>query len=134
MPEVSCGFSDVPGGATGKDLLIMYGPTIAVDVGFDPNYKPDTVGTKPVAGMSGIAALVDTGATECCIDSLLATQLNLPIVDKRVTSGAHGSHEVNVHLAQVHVPALGRTMWGQFAAVHLSAGSSWVRFAMPFMF
>lgn len=123
MPEVDCGFSDVLGGATGSDLLGHYGPTITVDVGFDPDFKP-APNTTPVAGMTGIAALVDTGATECCIDSVLATQLNLPIVDKRTTSGAHGPQEVNVHLAQVHVPALSITMLGQFCAVHLSAGGS----------
>lgn len=121
MPEVECGFKDIPGGARGTDLLVFYGPTIAVDIGFDANYQPAQGGV-PVAGMSGIATLVDTGATESCIDSMLATQLNLPIVDKRMTSGAHGSQEVNVHLAQVHIPALKYTIWGQFAAVHLAAG------------
>jgi predicted aspartyl protease len=121
MPEVDCGFKDVPGGATGADLLVFYGPTLLVDIGFDPNFKP-TVGSVPVPGMAGIAALVDTGATESCIDSVLATQLNLPVVDKRMMSGAHGSQEVNVHIAQVRVPSLGHVIWGQFAAVHLAAG------------
>ncbi len=121
MPEVDCGFKDIPAGATGANLLVFYGPTIAVDIGFDPDFDPSKPGI-PVAGMKGIAALVDTGATECCIDSMLAIQLNLPIVDKRALSGAHGRQEVNVHLAQVHVPALNHTMLGQFAAVHLTAG------------
>lgn len=121
MPDVQCGFPDVEGGASGTDLLVAYGPTIAVDIGFDSNYRPQQGGV-PVAGISGILALVDTGATESCIDSLLAAQLNLPIVDRRVTSGAHGSREVNVHLAQIHVPAIPFTIWGQFAAVDLAAG------------
>lgn len=121
MRDVECGFRDVAGGASGESLLVAYGPTIAVDIGFDPNYTPKT-SAPPVPGITGIAALVDTGATESCIDSLLAAQLNLPIVDRRITSGAHGSREVNVHLAQIHVPILGVTIWGQFAAVDLAAG------------
>jgi predicted aspartyl protease len=123
MAEVSCGFKDVAGGASGADLLTFYGPTIAVDIGFDPDWDPAKSGV-PLAGMTGIAALVDTGATECCIDSVLATQLNLPVVDKRTMAGAHGAQDVNVHLAQVHVPGLHHVMWGQFCAVHLTAGGS----------
>lgn len=72
--------------------------------------------------MTGINALVDTGAMESCIDSLLAAQLGLPIVDRRKVSGVHGSQEVNVHLAQVHVPSLKVTIYGAFAGVHLAAG------------
>ena len=97
------------------------GPTILVDIGFDPNYKP-APNAKPIPGVSGVQALVDTGATESCIDSQLAAQLNLPIVDRRKVSGAHGAQEVNVHLAQVHVPALSFTIYGAFAGVHLAAG------------
>src|ERR1700674_4058016 len=124
MAKTKCGFEPVPGGATGQALLTYYGPTISVDIGFDPNHKPDAAGvwTMPVPGISGVIALVDTGAAECCIDSLLATQLNLPIVDKRPVSGSAGSHEANIHLAQIYVPVLNHTITGRFAAVHLAAG------------
>ncbi len=76
----------------------------------------------PVPGVIGIHALVDTGAQESCIDSLLAAQLNLPIVDRRPVSGIHGQHLANVHIAQVHVPALNQTIYGAFTAVDLTAG------------
>jgi predicted aspartyl protease len=72
--------------------------------------------------MKSVRALVDTGAGESCIDSALAAQLNLPIVDRRLISGAGGTHEVNMHLAQVAVPSLGVTIYGAFAGVHLAAG------------
>jgi hypothetical protein len=121
MPSVQCGFDDVPGGASGSDLLTAYGPTLLVDIGFDPNFDA-RAGATPVAGIQGIHALVDTGASEGCIDSLLAAQLNLPIVDRRMISGVHGGQEVNMHLAQVHVPALRFTLYGTFAGVHLQAG------------
>ena len=122
MPSTRCGFDSVPGGASGSDLLVAYGPTLLVDIGFDPNWKAEIPVVIPVAGIKGIHALVDTGATECCIDSLLAAQLNLPIVDRRMIAGVHGGQEVNMHLAQVHAPSVAFTFYGVFAGVHLQAG------------
>jgi hypothetical protein len=52
----------------------------------------------------------------------MAAQLNLPIVDKRKIGGVGGAQEVNIHLAEVHVPSLAFTIFGQFAGVHLQAG------------
>jgi predicted aspartyl protease len=120
MAHVRCGFDSVPG-ADGRELLVNLGPTLLVDIGFDPNWTPSSA-TTPTAGIVGEGALVDTGATESCIDSLLATNLGLPIADKRNVSGVHGSQEVAFHLAQIHVPSLGFTMYGLFAGVHLVAG------------
>jgi len=121
MPTIRCGFDSAPGGADGQSLLVTYGPTLLVDIGFDPAHK--TTDTKaPVAGIAGVEALVDTGASESCIDGLLAAQLNLPVVDRRRISGAGGEHETNVYLAQVHVPSLPCTIYGAFAGVHLIAG------------
>lgn len=119
MAETQCGFDDIPGGATGSELLAAYGPTIKVDIGFDPALKQGTI---PVAGLKGIDALIDTGASESCIDSLLASQLNLPIVDRQTVSGSAGAHQVNMHLAEVYFPALNFVLAGKFAAVDLAAG------------
>ena len=116
MPEVKCGF-------VGADLLTWFGPTLKVDIGFDPDCVPDS-GAIPIPGITGTQAIVDTGAHECCIDSMLASQLNLPIVDRSGFSGAHGPGEVNIHLAQIRVPELGFTVFGRFAGVHLAAGGS----------
>ncbi|MCU1327492.1 MAG: hypothetical protein JWN34_2862 [Bryobacterales bacterium] len=117
-----CGFSDDPSkGVSGPDSLVRLGPTLQVDIGFDPSYDPH--GTiLPAPGVTGVHALVDTGATECCIDVSLATSLNLPIVDRRNVSGIAGSSEVNVYMAQVHFPSLGKTMYGAFSGVSLLAG------------
>jgi len=116
MAKVECGFSKNP---NGQQLLTTWGPTLNVDIGFDPTFTPGPV---PVPGIRAVSALVDTGATECCIDNLLATQLNLPIVDRRRISGSGGQHEVNVYLAQIHVPALPYTIYGAFCGVDLAAG------------
>ena len=122
MPETLCGFNDVPGGASGRDLLTAWGPTLKVDVGFDPNYKPEQPLVLPAPGITGIGALVDTGAGESCIDSSLAGRLNLPIVDRRPILGVHGAHIVNMYLAQIYVPSLNFTIYGAFAGVDLVAG------------
>lgn len=118
MPETNCGFDSVPGGATGAQLLISMGPTILVDIGFDKN----PTGFPPKPGIQGVRALVDTGATESCIDDLLATQLNLPAFDKRPVGGSGGQHMVNMYLAQIYIPSLNVSIIGAFAGLHLEAG------------
>ncbi len=120
MRQTKCGFNDTPG-IVGSDLLERFGPTLIVNIGFDPKHTV-TSKTPPIPGISNVQALVDTGAGECCIDNLLAAQLSLPIVDRRPISGAHGSHDTNMYLAQIHIPALSFTMYGVFAGVDLIAG------------
>jgi hypothetical protein len=120
MPETKCGFNDAPG-VSGSSLLVAHGPTVFVDIGFDATYQPGPK-SKPVPSITGVWALVDTGAMESCIDSLLAASLNLPIIDRRTISRVSGPKEVNVHLAQIHVPALVFTQYGAFAAVDVAAG------------
>jgi predicted aspartyl protease len=120
MVSIKCGFDDGPAG-NGHELLTQLGPTLLVDIGFDPSYDPSK-GGKPASGIQGVHALVDTGATECCIDTILASTLNLPIVDRRVVSGSSGGHLVNVYLAQVYVHYIDKTMFGAFAGVNLRAG------------
>ena len=98
-----------------------FGPTLHVEIGFDPDYRPDT-GAGPDLPGNRWPALVDTGATESCIDSTLAATLNLPVFDRQHVAGVHGSGEVDMHLAQIHAPELNITVYGAFAGVHLRAG------------
>lgn len=122
MPtSAQCGFSSVSG-AAGSDLLVIHGPTLSVFVGFDPDYEPGPGLIPAIAQGTAFQALVDTGAGESCIDSLLAAKLGLPIVDRMTVAGISGPEEVNVHLAQIHVPALTVTIYGRFAGVHLAKG------------
>ncbi len=120
MPTIKCGFDDGTHGQ-GNQLLMVFGPTIRVDIGLDFTWKPGS-GDAPASGLKGLAALIDTGATESCIDSLLAATLNLPIVNRRKLAGAHGAKEVNMHLAQVRIVDLLVTIYGEFAGVDLIAG------------
>lgn len=122
MATTKCGCISVPGRPHGSDLLVTIGPTLIVNIGFDPKYKPGVGVPAPVPTITNMMALVDTGASDCCIDSMLATQLGLPIVDKKKIAGVGGTQEVNIHLAQIHVPSLDHTIYGMFAGVHLVAG------------
>jgi hypothetical protein len=56
---------DNPGVASGSELLTAYGPTLMVDIGFDPAWKISTPLTIPEAGIGG----VDKGAGESEISS-----------------------------------------------------------------
>lgn len=121
MRLTSCGFNDSPNQA-GSELLVHAGPTLSVDIGFEPTFKPDLSNGHPNLGINGVHALVDTGATQSCIDSQLAATLSLPIVDQAKISGVSGAQTVNMHLAQIHIPSLDITLFGQFAGVDLAAG------------
>ena len=122
MPQTGAGFPAVPGQDPTLALGLI-GPTLYVDIGFDPAYKPSSDSDEPpVSGIKQVWALVDTGAQECCIDAQLATSLGLPVVDQKQVSGSAGAHPVSIYLAQIHVPALQFTIWGQFAGLHLAAG------------
>ena len=106
MPTTRCGFDDGPT-LTGQAALALHGPILEVEIGFDaegPRYY----------------ALVDTGASESCIDSTLAIQLGLPVIDQRPRLGASGEFLANIHLARIHVPALKSTINGRFAGVDLA--------------
>jgi predicted aspartyl protease len=121
MPDASCGFADDHRG-TAQHPLTLLGPTLIVDIGFDPNYRADIPGSVPITQIQGVHALIDTGATQSCIDSALAATLNLPIIDRQKVGGVGGIHEVNMHLGHIYVPSLDVTVHGSFAGVSLSAG------------
>lgn len=107
--------------AAKADLLVLYGPTLLVAIGFDPRYDRHSI-QPPELGKDQFEALVDTGATYNCIDNILAATLRLPMVDRAEIAGIAGRHAVNVYLAQVHVAALNMTIHGSFAGVDLKAG------------
>lgn len=113
MRQVEIGFKQLP------ITLVRFGPTIQVQIGFDSNF---TSGTRPNLPDQQYNALVDTGALESCIDSSIADNLNLPVIDNRPISGVQGISNVNVYLAQIFIPALNYCINGAFSGVHLHAG------------
>ncbi len=121
MPIADCGFDDTVQ-MSGAAALLYNGPTLWVDVGFDPEYKYDENGTGPRSEIMQVPALVDTGATISCIDDALARSLKLPLVDRQTISGVGGKHELNVYLAHIVAPVLGWFQYGLFHGVSLTEG------------
>jgi Retroviral aspartyl protease len=121
MARTLCGFNNSPS-APGHVLLAIHGPTLGVQIGFDSTYDPQNRTGPPALPQNLIEALVDTGATASCIDAVLAMSLNLPIIDQCTVGGIGGAHTVNMHLAHIHIPTLGFTIYGSFADVSLRAG------------
>jgi predicted aspartyl protease len=117
MPLLECGPQSAPG-VFSPDQLITLGPGAMVQVG-PPNP------TNPMEHASSVPAiaLIDTGATESCIDEQLAISLGLPLIDKIFLGGVAGSAEHNVYLAVITVPGTSLLQYGRFAGVHLAAGS-----------
>lgn len=115
MSLVECGFAGAP------DHLVRTGPTLKVLIGFDPVFRADS-GAMPQLPATDYAALIDTGAQESCIDVDVAAALELPVIDENLVSGVHGPAPVNVHLAQIRIPALDFIQSGRFFGVHLRAG------------
>lgn len=108
-------------GHSSSDFLVTYGPTLIVDIGFDINYNPKS-SEKPDLGMKGVRALIDTGASDSCIDVLLASKLNLPMVDEQDIAGSNGAHKAPLYLAQIYIPELNMTLNGRFAGLKLVEG------------
>jgi Aspartyl protease len=122
MPIVECGFPSglsipaQPATASspatpaitlnGPDALAHRGPTILIDIGFDPalfgRSLPSIPGAStPPAAITAVQvpALLDTGASESSIDEQLAQQLQLPLIDKQTSVGISGPVVLNVYLA-----------------------------------
>ena len=117
---ISGGFSDRPG-LSGREALIRYGPTILVEIGFDAGFE-DSDEERPDIPDDLFPALVDTGASENCIDADLARRLGLPLGGQRDLAGITGVSNFDYYPAQIYVPGLERTIYGQFAGVHIQAG------------
>ena len=97
--------------------MATYGPTLWVTVS---HFAQDTqTGEKP---SQVVPALVDTGATESCIDSKLAEELGLPVIDEMDMSGVNGMQRHDVYLASVNIPDLEFLQYGRFAGVDLRDG------------
>ena len=120
MPTIRFGFSDSPS-LSGSDALALYGPILGVRIGLDPTFQPNG-GSRPNLPPTILPALVDTGAALTCIDSILAMDLKLPVVDREDIAGPQGVSTFNVHVAQIEIPDLKLTVAGRFPGVHLTAG------------
>ncbi len=116
MPIIEAGFTNEDG-KPDSNILVQFGPTIRVFVG-----HLKSAGSSDSVPDEFVHALIDTGATESCIDISLAQKLELPAVDKITISGVGGANTHNVYMAQIHIPQLNFTQYGKFAGVQLVGG------------
>ena len=111
MPQVECGYEDDP------FELAQNGPKLDVKIGYDADYRTGQAVKIPD---ELLPALIDTGADDCCIDVELAKDLELPrVADRRMLGGVGGVGQFDFYLAQIVVPDLQLTLYGQFAGVHI---------------
>ncbi|HXY99118.1 MAG TPA: retropepsin-like aspartic protease [Stellaceae bacterium] len=104
-----------------RDLLILCGPTLRIDIGLDRNYDSTVPEIVPRLALRQAQALVDTGSTCSYIDSSVARRLGLPEIDKEAVATALGGRQtVTTYMAQVHVPALAVTLIGPFGGLDLA--------------
>ena len=113
MLIADCGFGDSVVNS-GAERLAHAGPTLLVDIGFDPKYSYAESGSALSSDITQVPALVDTGATFSGIDDALAQSLNLPLVDRQVLCLYGGKRELNAYLAHIVVPALSLFQHGIF--------------------
>lgn len=115
MPIADAGFAD-PDGRPDHTTLVELGPSLEVVVSpfIDPAQPPTEGHTTH--------ALVDTGATQSCIDTQVAKSLSLPVVDLVMMAGAAGASRHPLYAARVAIPALEIFQFGAFAGVDLAAG------------
>jgi predicted aspartyl protease len=126
VPIVECGFPTAT--PSPADSLALLGPTVFVDVGFDPALfgqalPAPATSTPPLVAIPAVQvpALIDTGAQQSCIDEVLAQQQHLPLIDQQTLSGVSGATIFNVYLAHIVIPGL-VTQFGRFTGVHLQTG------------
>ena len=100
-----------------SDLRVS-GPSVSVQIGFDLSYRYDSEG-RPGIGHEEYFALVDTGASNNCIDATLAQALNLPVVGQEELAAASGLALADVYLAQLYIPEMEFTVYGTFLSAQL---------------
>jgi len=149
MPITNCGFPpmSVIGAppniqiTSGAQHLVFKGPTTQVEIGFDATMFQNQAGSQlltPAQSGSGpsasppvvvaqpkvkvVEALIDTGASESCIDEVLAQELGLPMIDQANGSGIGGTASFNVYLGHIRIVGLNAVQFGRFMGVKLTDG------------
>ena len=119
MIEAQCGYDHAPAGR-GRALLAHYGPSLIVNIGFDPDFVSG-FGDVPKPDEKGLDALIDTGASDNYLDRALTDAMALPLIDQDEISSPLGKQVVNLHLAQFHIIALKKVISTKVASVNLRA-------------
>jgi len=116
-----CGLSEPPR-FSARVASTANGPTPVVDTGSGTESRQGR-GTHPDLPDDGCRALVDTGTSASSIDDDLASNRDLPVMDRSAAEGAGGTRPAAIHLARALVPGLGLPAFGDFAGAKLSRGT-----------
>lgn len=100
-------------------VLKVVGPALMVVVG-QPSAAGSAIAADPAD--KSISALIDTGATDSCIDTAFATQLGLRVIDRRPVGGVAGQQIHDVFLGKIIVPELQMAFNGSLIGVQLGGG------------
>ena len=120
MPLTDAAFADSDGRPDHAALLEL-GPSLEVVVSpLVDLAQPPTEGHITEGHVTH--ALVDTGATQSCIDTQVAESLELSVVDYVTLSGAAGPSPHPLFMAKVAIPLLDILEFGAFIGVDLAAG------------
>jgi predicted aspartyl protease len=98
----------------------MRGPVLQVTVTIEQNAAKALLAQgKTVPSKAGLA-LIDTGASNTCIDDQAAKELGLPVIDiGNMQSASHEKHPCNVYPVQIVTPVVtlnsARTMGANLA-------------------
>ena len=82
------------------------GPILQVSITVEQNFGKGLIaqGKTPPAPKSGLA-LIDTGASNTCIDEQAARELGLPVIDvANMQSASHEKHPCNIYPVQIITP------------------------------
>lgn len=87
--------------------LVMRGPCLQVTVTIEQNAgKALLAQGKSVPTKTGLA-LIDTGASNTCIDEQAAKELGLPVIDVgSMQSASHEKHPCNIYPVQIITPVV----------------------------
>ena len=107
MTSIQIGSSTDP---EARERLTSFGPLIQVQIGL----------TEPPSDAEVHYALVDTGASDSCIDNTLAERLGLTPVDEETRLGVHGAGPVTIYHGWLRVTALGMNKHGRFGGADLA--------------
>ncbi len=143
MAIIECGFLGAPPPHAPGALLAIHGPTVIIDVGFDPALIQNLSqppggnlagGQTADANVRSVPALIDTGASLSCIDDTLAQDLGLPLIDRVPSGGVHGVADLNLYLGYIVIPAMGISQAGEFIGANMAGqshqaliGRSWLK-------
>lgn len=116
MPVIKIELQEANKKLSAGSLLRVAGPILPVRVAASvaPGQPP-----KPDASDKTVNALIDTGATDLCIDTQLAAQLGLKIIDRGPVGGIKGTTDHDMFLGKVIIETLGMGMDGKLIGIEL---------------